>query len=147
MLKCPKCNTRITRKHWLEIKEIGYGEWDIRVRCKCWHTFTYHKIGKKTTAGRCGYIYISVPREGSSYLYPSEIPEHRYVWERVNGKLPDGWIVHHINGKKDDNRIENLIALPKKNHNNSIQKWGRDKFLITCPFCNKEFSSIDTVNK
>lgn len=43
--------------------------------------------------------------------------EHIVIWERANNmQLPNGWIVHHLNGIKDDNRIENLIALSSRNH-------------------------------
>jgi hypothetical protein len=34
--------------------------------------------------------------------------EHRYVWEQVNGPIPDGYEIHHINRKTQDNCIENL---------------------------------------
>lgn len=45
------------------------------------------------------------------------IEEHILVWERVHGKtLPDGWIIHHLNGVKDDNRPRNLVAMPKGEH-------------------------------
>ncbi len=43
--------------------------------------------------------------------------EHRFVWEQVHGEIPSGWNIHHINGVKLDNRIENLVALPTKCHN------------------------------
>ena len=33
---------------------------------------------------------------------------HRYVWEQNFGKIPEGGVIHHINGNKFDNRIENL---------------------------------------
>jgi len=45
------------------------------------------------------------------------IAEHLEVWENANGKsLPEGWVIHHINGIKNDNRPENLAGMPAKNH-------------------------------
>lgn len=41
---------------------------------------------------------------------------HRCVWEAAFGKLPDGWIVHHCNKVKTDNRLENLVGLPDGYH-------------------------------
>jgi len=55
-----------------------------------------------------GYILVRV--EGKRKR------EHILVWEQSHGHLPKGWIIHHINGKRDDNRLENLMAMPKKNH-------------------------------
>lgn len=46
--------------------------------------------------------------------------EHRVVWERENGPLPPGWVVHHLNGIKSDNRIENLYAMPNKSHSPTL---------------------------
>ena len=67
-----------------------------------------------------GYIYIHAPehpRHNSSNL----IAEHILIWEEANGRpLPKGWVVHHINGIKDDNRSENLFAMPKKNHTSGM---------------------------
>jgi hypothetical protein len=34
--------------------------------------------------------------------------EHRVIWERANGPIPKGMILHHKNGNKLDNRLENL---------------------------------------
>lgn len=44
------------------------------------------------------------------------IREHRLVWILANGNIPDGFEVHHINGIKTDNRIENLVILSKSDH-------------------------------
>jgi hypothetical protein len=41
---------------------------------------------------------------------------HRYVWQKHNGLIPDNYDIHHLNGKKYDNRIENLECLPKAEH-------------------------------
>lgn len=42
--------------------------------------------------------------------------EHRLVYERAYGRLPKNWVVHHVNGQKNDNRLENLIGLPTLLH-------------------------------
>jgi len=47
-------------------------------------------------------------------------PEHRLVWEQVYGKLPKGWVVHHLNGIRSDNRIENLLAMPRNSHHHDF---------------------------
>ena len=44
-------------------------------------------------------------------------PEHRLVWEQSHGKpIPQGWVVHHLNGVKADNRPENLVAMSRHFH-------------------------------
>ena len=43
--------------------------------------------------------------------------EHRYVMEEFLGrKLRENEVVHHINGVRVDNRIENLMVMLKKEH-------------------------------
>lgn len=70
--------------------------------------------GGKTRAN--GYVYLRVgSTEERHHAYRGE---HIIVWEKANGKpLPKGWVVHHFNGIKDDNRIENLVAMPRNSHN------------------------------
>ena len=58
--------------------------------------------------------YINLTRGNGKHIL-----EHRFIWEEHNQrKLPQGWIVHHLNGIRSDNRIENLVAMPRKQHPN-----------------------------
>ena len=41
---------------------------------------------------------------------------HRYVWEKEVGTIPKGFHVHHLNGDKSDNRIENLALMNGTGH-------------------------------
>lgn len=45
---------------------------------------------------------------------------HRLIWTVVNGKIPEGRQVNHINEDKSDNRICNLNLMTPKENNN----WG-----------------------
>ena len=41
---------------------------------------------------------------------------HRIVWEKYYGPIPKGFIIHHKNGIKKDNRIENLDMISYSEH-------------------------------
>lgn len=66
--------------------------------------------------GTRGYICIRQkghPRANSR----GYVLEHILVWETTHNKaLPKGWLIHHLNGIKADNRPENLVAMSKANH-------------------------------
>lgn len=45
------------------------------------------------------------------------VMEHILVWEKESGTtLPDNCCIHHLNGIKNDNRIENLCVMLQKAH-------------------------------
>ncbi len=79
-----------------------------------------------TKGGRVGHI------SGYVRLWNPELKkyewEHRVVWEKYNGKIPEGFHVHHINGIRNDNRIENLELLPKAVHTamHTLERWKKE---------------------
>ena len=54
--------------------------------------------------------YKTIKKSGYTKL------EHRAVWEEYHGKIPKDHFIHHINGNKLDNRIENLECLSRIEH-------------------------------
>ena len=62
-----------------------------------------------------GYILVYYPYhpliKSGKYIL-----EHRLVWFTAHPNTPSTYIIHHLNGVRDDNRLENLVALPRKNH-------------------------------
>ena len=49
--------------------------------------------------------------------------EHRAIWELLNGPIPKGMEIDHINRDRTDNRIENLrLVTPSQNRHNTEAK-------------------------
>ena len=54
---------------------------------------------------RDGYLDLFW-RDSSRVL--QKCPASRIVWQKFKGEIPEGFDVHHINGKRKDNRLINL---------------------------------------
>lgn len=50
------------------------------------------------------------------YILGKQWLEHDWIWTLDNGKIPEEYHVHHINGNKLDNRIENLGLFLNSKH-------------------------------
>jgi hypothetical protein len=76
---------------------------------------TNWKGGRRVKAG---YIMLYMPdHPRASVGNGTYVFEHIVIWERThNQPLPDGWVVHHLNGVKDDNRPKNLLAMSRRGH-------------------------------
>ncbi|MCL4418380.1 MAG: HNH endonuclease [Actinobacteria bacterium] len=78
-------------------------------------------IGGRTNHGQ-GYICIFKPEHPDSNSC-GYVLEHRIIMEEAIGRyLEPDEIVHHINGDKKDNRIENLLLFASQKEHASFHK-------------------------
>ncbi len=98
---CPKCGKPKDRRSKL-CKECG------RYNLPAPRSGEAHPNwkGGKTLSG--GYVLIKVNGRYER--------EHRMVIEQAYGPIPAGHQVHHLNGIKTDNRLENLAAMSNSDH-------------------------------
>lgn len=128
---CDSCRTKNAEKYQKEYDERKKGKCrdcgrDIgrrAMRCRqCDNKYRPRANGNQHQSWRGGftktkegYVYRRVKQLG--YKGHPYRAEHILVWEETHNKsLPKGWVVHHLNGIKDDNRPENLLALPRGEH-------------------------------
>lgn len=108
--KCKNCNKNF----------IGYR---TRLFCSKSCQASWKSKGEKNvnwnggkTGGNGNYVYILMPNhpdaDKSGYIL-----EHRLKMEsNIGRRIKKSEVVHHVNCKKDDNRIENLQLMEKREH-------------------------------
>jgi hypothetical protein len=72
------------------------------------------KRGQSPDGTHKGNVGEQTNRKG--YGQKNHTTRSRAVYVENYGELPDNWEVHHINGNKTDNNLDNLVALPKSKH-------------------------------
>ena len=65
-------------------------------------------IERKIHIGNCGYERFKFKNK--------PILVHRYIWEQLNGKIPDGYHIHHKDENKLNNSIDNLECISASEH-------------------------------
>lgn len=65
---------------------------------------------------------------------------HRIIWELHNGKIPDGYEIDHINHIRNDNRIENLRLVTRKENGRNIPLHRNNKSGVSGVCWNKKYS-------
>lgn len=65
--------------------------------------------------------------------------KHQLVWEEINGPTPPGMHIHHINGDRLDNRIENLSLVSNSEHQRLHAGWKLQDgiWFRPCSLCGK----------
>lgn len=102
LVTCPLC----IRQHWVKGSRLA------RTRGRCW-LCTHWKGGKQKTGG-----YMGIKLQPDDFFYPMAhrqgvVLEHRLVMAKYLNRCLLSWeVVHHKNGIRDDNRLENLELLP-----------------------------------
>lgn len=75
--------------------------------------------------GNTGYVFIWEPAHPLA-MRDHYVLEHRKVWFDAHGEIPTGHHVHHINGDKTDNRLENLeVKAPSDHHRDHVREAGQ----------------------
>lgn len=87
-----------------------------------------------------GYVYIYMPNHPSVNKRPY-VAEHTIVMEEYIGRtLTKEEVVHHIDGDKSNNNIENLLLLDKKTHTKIHNSEKRSTMVpLVCAYCGKLF--------
>ena len=96
------------------------------------------EIEKKVSKG--DYLYSLVPTHPNASKH-GYVLMHRVVMENYLGRLllPQE-VVHHIDGNKKNNSIENLQLLTREEHSRMHQlERGAGRYTFVCPCCGKIF--------
>jgi len=68
------------------------------------------KTNPKIHISKRGYKMIYIPTKGTKKY-------HHFIWEKTHPPVQKGFVLHHINFNKLDNKMENLKLMNGREHN------------------------------
>lgn len=124
-------------------KEISYRN-AIFGKSKCQECYTKTLSGKNNPNWRGGrsttYGYILIFSPKHPFAQQKYVTEHRLVMEKQIGRyLKPEEIVHHINGIRNDNRIENLMLFNNIKEHREFHSWIFDFIILHFPYLMQQY--------
>lgn len=100
--------------------EEGRLSYDTLTGDICWEVCNSNrvKVGVPIMQAKSNKNYVQVRLDGKLKL------GHRIAWEAVNGTIPEGMTINHMNGNKADNRLSNLEMLTLKENIQHAKRTG-----------------------
>jgi hypothetical protein len=62
------------------------------------------KGGVQIIKNDCVYLYDGINKR---------VRRPKKLYEEAHGEIPKGWIIYHLDGDKDNDDLDNLIAIPR----------------------------------
>lgn len=125
---CPRCRKQVDRKPCQLCGELKQRKSNVCINC--YYKSKQYPYSTKKHLSKDGYLYVyyrSHPYADKS----GRILEHRLIFEQKLGRyLLSHESVHHKNGRRNDNRIENLELWAKVQPTGSrvedLVQWARE---------------------
>lgn len=95
-----------------------------------------HRVIGSERINKDGYIEVKIDEPNVWTL------KHRYIWEKVNGKIPQGSVIRFLDGNKLNCNIDNLVLISRKEHLETI----RNGFVSENPEITKAVINIAKLN-